>query len=130
MSGRITYTPAPGCHGIDSFTYTVTDFAGGTATGTVMVTVRPVNVPPPPPAARAVVASLVTRKHKGKKTLFVRVVYADTGALKAEARSPFQSPAFKAVRAVAVDTDGDGVPEAVRVSARKGKKTFTTTLAV
>lgn len=37
------YTPAPDFNGTDSFTYTVTDEHGGTATGTVTVTVTPVN---------------------------------------------------------------------------------------
>src|SRR5262249_35570825 len=103
-----------------------------TAVSTVIIDKPTTPTTPTTPAtpARAVVASLVSRKLKGKKTLFVRVVYAETGALKAEARSPFQNPAFKAVRAVAVDTDGDGVPVAVQVSARKGKKTLTVAIAV
>jgi len=36
--GTVTYTPAPGFAGIDSFTYTVSD-GTDTATGTVSVTV-------------------------------------------------------------------------------------------
>ena len=39
----ITYTPAPDFHGSDSFTYTVTDEHGGTATTSVTVSVTPVN---------------------------------------------------------------------------------------
>jgi len=39
----VTYTPAPNFDGTDSFTYTVADEHGGTATGTVNVTVTPVN---------------------------------------------------------------------------------------
>lgn len=39
----VSYTPAPDFNGTDSFTYTVTDEHGGTATGTVNVTVTPVN---------------------------------------------------------------------------------------
>jgi hypothetical protein len=41
--GTVGYRPAPNYHGIDSFTYTVTDPAGNTATATVNVTVRSVN---------------------------------------------------------------------------------------
>ena len=41
-----TYTPAPGFSGMDGFTYTVRDAAGGTATATVTVTVNRPNLPP------------------------------------------------------------------------------------
>src|SRR5262249_16305483 len=51
------------------------------------------SAPPPPPVppvspARAVVAALVRRKVGKRRLLFVRVSFADTGALKAEVRSP------------------------------------------
>jgi hypothetical protein len=42
----VQYVPAPNFNGADSFTYTVSDGKGGTATGTVQVTVTPVNDPP------------------------------------------------------------------------------------
>jgi len=45
--GTVTYTPAAGYAGPDSFDYTVTDGNGNTATGTVSVTVGP---PPADPA--------------------------------------------------------------------------------
>ena len=41
--GTITYTPAANYHGADSFSYTVGDSNGGTATATVSVTVTPTN---------------------------------------------------------------------------------------
>ena len=44
--GVCTYTPAANYNGADSFTYTVSDGHGGTATGTVNVTVTPVNDAP------------------------------------------------------------------------------------
>ena len=44
--GTVTYTPDPDFHGIDSFTYTVSDGNGGTDTATVTVTVDPVNDAP------------------------------------------------------------------------------------
>ena len=57
---------------------------------------------------KAIGAFGLTRMDKLKKTRFVRVVFADTGALKAEVQSPFQNPAFKAIRVMVVDTDGEG----------------------
>jgi hypothetical protein len=49
QDGAVTYTPAAGFVGIDSFTYTVVDGRGGSAEATVTVTVRevaPLNQPP------------------------------------------------------------------------------------
>src|SRR5207248_1123441 len=44
--GSITYTPTANYNGADSFTYTISDGHGGTATGTVAVTVTAVNDAP------------------------------------------------------------------------------------
>jgi len=44
--GTIRYTPDPDYNGTDSFTYTISDGAGGSATGTVNVTIIPVNDAP------------------------------------------------------------------------------------
>ncbi len=44
--GSFTYIPNAGYVGADPFTYTVTDGKGGTATGTVNITVTGVNAPP------------------------------------------------------------------------------------
>ena len=44
--GSITYTPNPGYHGPDAFSYTITDGTGGSATTTVTVAVIPINHPP------------------------------------------------------------------------------------
>jgi hypothetical protein len=46
VAGLCTYTPAIGYTGPDSFTYTVSDGRGGTAVGTVNVTVEAANRPP------------------------------------------------------------------------------------
>jgi Big-like domain-containing protein len=43
---RVGYDPAPDYHGPDAFTYTVTDGGGATSTGTVRLTVAPVNDKP------------------------------------------------------------------------------------
>lgn len=45
-AGTCTYTPAPNYTGADTFTYTVSDGNGGTDTGSVSVTVTPVNDAP------------------------------------------------------------------------------------
>ena len=44
--GTLTFTPAPDFNGSPSFTYTISDGQGGTATGTVNGTVNPVQDPP------------------------------------------------------------------------------------
>ncbi|WP_235848039.1 Ig-like domain-containing protein [Mycolicibacterium holsaticum] len=46
IDGVLTYTPNADFQGADSFTYTVSDGNGGTATATVYVTVNPVNDAP------------------------------------------------------------------------------------
>ncbi|OHB74920.1 MAG: hypothetical protein A2W31_13465, partial [Planctomycetes bacterium RBG_16_64_10] len=51
--GTLTYTPAAGFHGLDSFTYTVADGNGGAETGLVEIQVVPqplVGAPPAEPA--------------------------------------------------------------------------------
>src|SRR5207253_737684 len=45
-NGTIAYTPAANYNGADSFTYTISDGQGGAATGTVSVTITPVNDAP------------------------------------------------------------------------------------
>lgn len=48
QNGTVTYAPAANFHGTDSFTYTLNDGQGGTAIGTVEVTVDPLNDNPSP----------------------------------------------------------------------------------
>ncbi len=45
-AGQISYTPAANFNGLDTFTYTISDGQGGTATGTVTVNVAAVNDTP------------------------------------------------------------------------------------
>ena len=51
--GNVTYTPAPGYTGSDAFTYTLRDEDGGTATGTVQVSVAAPPVAPTQTFTRA-----------------------------------------------------------------------------
>jgi hypothetical protein len=83
---------------------------------------RPVVITPPP-AARAIAVRLLTVKGRKRKMLVVEVLFSDTGALKGQFPSPFQKPAFQSIRAAVRDSDGDGVPDAVVLTARKGKRT-------
>ena len=56
VGGTFTYTPDANFHGADSFTYTIDDGDGGTATATAHLTVTPVNDAPTdvtPPAGSA-----------------------------------------------------------------------------
>ena len=46
VAGTVTYTPRSDYNGADSFTYTISDTAGATATGTVSVVVTAVNDAP------------------------------------------------------------------------------------
>jgi hypothetical protein len=62
------------------------------------------------------------------RRLVVRVSFADTGALKAEVRSPLQTTAFG--RILVAVFDSDGVADTVRLTARKGKKTLTRLFAL
>ncbi len=57
----ITYTPTTGYSGADSFSYTISDPAGHTASATVSVTVAPANQPP-----AAVNDSITTPKNTAK----------------------------------------------------------------
>ncbi len=56
-NGQVSYTPAAGFSGADSFSYTISDGHGGSATATVSVTVRASNRPPVANADSYAVAS-------------------------------------------------------------------------
>ncbi len=45
-AATVSYTPDPNFHGLDSFSYTITDLDGETSTATVAMTVNPVNDAP------------------------------------------------------------------------------------
>jgi hypothetical protein len=56
-----------------------------------------------------------------KKQLAVEVDFTDNGALKRKFTSPFQSPAFKGIQVKVRDSNGDGVPDQVVVTAKNKK---------
>jgi hypothetical protein len=138
LNGRAQFTTvlAPGKHSITAV------YSGGlqTVPGEVLDTFlvddpstsnvvnEVVTAPVVPP--RPIVAALVNKRVGVTHRLFVRVSFADTGAVKAEVRSPFQKPAFRAIAVAAIDGDGDGLADSVRLTARKGKKTLTRLLAL
>jgi hypothetical protein len=78
---------------------------------------------------RGIGAHLATVKVGKRKKLVIVVTFADTGAKKSQITSPFQKPAYRSIQVSVKDTNGDGVPDAVVLTARKSKKTVTTTLA-
>jgi hypothetical protein len=101
-------------HGAVDPNYTIT-FVPGTLTITPAT-----STPPPPPPALVVTAQLVTMKVRKKKQLVVEVF--ENGVLTNHFTSPYQMPAFKNIQ---VRVQGSNVV----LTARKGKKTVTTTFA-
>jgi hypothetical protein len=88
------------------------------------LTIPETNAPPPLPS-RGITARLARVRVGRKWRLMVEVFSADTGALKGQFVSPFQGPAYKAIRVSVRDRNGDGVPDQVVVTARKGKRAVT-----
>jgi Tol biopolymer transport system component len=74
-----------------------------------------------PGSGGGVSARLVRAKVRKKVRLMVQV-YSLTGVLLRTFASPFQKPAYKAITVSVLDTTGDGVPDEVVVTARKGKR--------
>src|SRR5262249_31701391 len=72
---------------------------------------QPPPAPTPAPAAEGVVAALV-RVGKRRRLLVV-VRFADSGAVKTMFWSAFQKPRYNAVAVTTVDSNGDGVADAV-----------------
>jgi large repetitive protein len=63
LGSSVRYAPATGFSGVDTLTYTIIDGFGGTATGTVTVTVEPATVVNRPPIAAPDRASGNTTQH-------------------------------------------------------------------
>jgi len=68
--GTLTYKPSANFYGSDSFTYTIADGVGGSASATVAITVYPVNDAP--------VAVNDTATVRVKKTVSIKVLSNDT----------------------------------------------------
>jgi hypothetical protein len=84
-------------------------------------------IPTPVSPARPLTARLVAMKVGRKKIrLMVQVLYADTGAEKETFASPYQKPACRNIQVSLRDSNGDGVPDQVVLTAKKGKKKVTT----
>ena len=65
----ITYTPSSNYNGEDTFTYTISDGQGGTSTGTIKVTIKPVNDNPIAKPDQCIV--------KGEKSVLIEVLSND-----------------------------------------------------
>jgi hypothetical protein len=123
---------APAGPGTYTLHFTATNGVGADATQTFTLTV----VAPPPPAPsgqttplspRGINARLVLMKAGRKKRLAVEVDFADTGAKKTQFLLPFQKPQYRNIQVTVRDSNADGVPDEVVVTARKGRKTVTAT---
>jgi uncharacterized delta-60 repeat protein len=87
--------------------------------------------PPPPPPPPGITAALVPMRGRGHQPFLEVVVrYADTGAVKKEFRCPFQPTRYRRISVSILHTDGDGLADAVVLTAQQGKKTFTRTFPV
>jgi hypothetical protein len=73
---------------------------------------------------------LVTKKVGKQKRLFVRLSYADTGAVIRDLLSPFQKPAYTGIQLTMQDTNGDGAADTAVLRARRGNRTSTRTITV
>lgn len=119
-------TPADGPR-THHVTFTVTD-GHLAASETIAIAVEVVHAAPvaasmpPRPLPRGVTVSLFRRKSRQATRLFVLVRFEDTGEVKSQFPSPFPLQRFTAIRAVAHDSDGDGIPDSVLITARNQKK--------
>jgi hypothetical protein len=87
--------------------------------------------PPKPAAARALVVTLEVVRKNHQRRLIIVVRFADTGEIKARFDSPFNKPGFRRISVSLLDQNGDGVQDAVQVTALKagpGKRLLTRTL--
>jgi autotransporter-associated beta strand protein len=120
------YSVSPGTYSIQLAWH---DDQGEGNNATLDVTVIAAAPTPTPTPRGGITAALFRKKVGASRKLFVRVLGAG-GQLKREIASPFQKPAFQVITATAVDTNGDGITDAVQLLGRKGKKVFKRTVSV
>jgi parallel beta-helix repeat protein len=87
-----------------------------------------VQPPKPPITARHLVVSLEIVKKNHHRRFIIVVRFADTGEIKAQFNSPFNKPGFRKISVSLLDQNGDGVGDAVQVTALKagpGKRLLT-----
>src|SRR5262249_4367204 len=118
---RVRSTDAGGLAVEKDFTIAVTDVSEAPAGGD---SGPPAGVPGVSSTARPLTAALIRKKSGKKARRFLRFSYADTGEVKQEMLSPFQRPRYRAIRVSTWDSDGDGLPDAAVVTARRGGKRF------
>lgn len=95
--------------------------------------VSPLPQPPPlvlPQPPRELKVALVSKGAKGKKRLFVRIAFADSGEVVREQLCPFQKTVYTAIAAAASDQDGDGFRESILLTARKGRTRYRRTFGM
>jgi hypothetical protein len=130
--GSFSYSTAEGS-GTYSFYSVAKDRAGNVeaAPAAAQASTTLPSAPPPGPTpspVRGITAQLVNVKvNKKKERLDVVVSFADTGAKKSEFPSPFQKTKYKNIQVSVRDSNGDGVPDLVVLTAKKGKKSVTAT---
>jgi hypothetical protein len=91
------------------------------AAGQGTATVDAALAPPRPITARLITVKVGRRR----QLLMIDVLFADTGAEKERLPSPFQRPAFRNIQVSVRDSNSDGVPDQVVVTARRGRRTVT-----
>ncbi|MCI0684006.1 MAG: hypothetical protein L0Y71_18005 [Gemmataceae bacterium] len=80
-------------------------------------------LPPVPVAVRPVRAVLRNFKVGGKTSLFVVLIFEDTGLEKRRFKSPLRKPTYKQFKVALLDADGDGLADLVVLTAKRGAKT-------
>jgi hypothetical protein len=104
----------------------VRDAGGAAATSSNPVFVAT----PPSPTSQGITARLVAVKAgRGRTKLVVRVFDAATGELVDVFTSPYQAPKYTNIKVSVRDSSGDGVPDLVVVTAKKGRRTVTATFS-
>jgi hypothetical protein len=116
----LTVSLAPGAHSITASFPATDPFLGSTSAAVGIAVTAP---------KLHISASLITKKAGKKTARFIHLTFSD-GRAAEDVRSPFQPPAFRGITLTVEDTNGDGSDDSILVTAGKGKRTRTETLAV